>query len=58
MLNGSFVTKAWKRRPPDMGDKCKYTEYAVANSRQGVVLLPKGVGKELKLTVKKSHITK
>jgi len=28
----------WRRRPPDMKDSCKYIEWAVADSRQGLVL--------------------
>jgi len=31
------IVCAWKRRRPNMECKCKYTEWAVADSRQGVV---------------------
>jgi hypothetical protein len=36
--HGASSGCGWRRRPPDMEDTYEYTEQAVADSRQGVVL--------------------
>jgi hypothetical protein len=45
MFGRNLVTTAWRHlrlrmegRPPDTEGSCEYNEYAVADSRQGVVL--------------------
>jgi len=50
MLGGSLVTTAWRvlrlrmeRRPPDTDGSCECIEYAVADSRQGILQF--GVGR-------------
>jgi hypothetical protein len=48
------VTTAWcflrmmMERPPDMEGNCEYIEWAVADSRQGLVLQLRGLGEALK----------
>jgi hypothetical protein len=36
--HGAFSVCGWRRRPPETESSCEYIEYAVADSRHGVVL--------------------
>jgi hypothetical protein len=36
--HGMWSVHGWIRRSPDMKDSCEYSEKAVADSRQGVVV--------------------
>jgi hypothetical protein len=45
--------------PPNMKDNCEFTEYAVMDSLQGVVLQLGGLGRRLTHTaIKSQHVTK
>jgi len=50
---------AWKRRPPDMEGGCKYTEQAVTENQQGVLLqLGSWAWGQQPLTIKQKHVIK
>jgi hypothetical protein len=57
--HGASSGSGWRRRAPDVEGSCEYTEKAVVDSRQGMVLQIEGwaLGQQL-LTVKNMFVTK